>query len=136
MSAPAQDHAAHHDTPHHGHHPDGHDHGSYRSYTIGFILSVILTAIPFGLVMAGGFESRLLTAGIVVGFAAVQILVHMVYFLHMNTRSDEGWTALALIFTVVVVVIILAGSLWVMHNMNTNMMPQMDHSLPMSGFGS
>ncbi|KJZ27766.1 cytochrome O ubiquinol oxidase, partial [Paracoccus sp. S4493] len=90
------------------------------------------------LVMAGGLESRLLTAGIVIGAAAIQILVHMVYFLHMNGRSDEGWTMMALIFTVVVVVIILAGSLWVMHNMNANMMPQMNNDgMPqLSGFGT
>lgn len=129
---------AHAKTAAHVHHPDGHDHGTYRSYAIGFILSVVLTAIPFGVVMAGGFESRLLTAGIVIGCAAIQILVHMVYFLHMNGRSDEGWTMMALIFTVVVVVIILAGSLWVMHNMNANMMPQMNHDgMPqLSGFGT
>ena len=129
---------AHAKTAAHVHHPDGHDHGTYRSYAIGFILSVILTAIPFGLVMMGGLESRLLTAGIVIGAAAIQILVHMVYFLHMNGRSDEGWTMMALIFTVVVVVIILAGSLWVMHNMNANMMPQMNHDgMPqLSGFGT
>jgi cytochrome o ubiquinol oxidase subunit IV len=129
---------AHTKTAAHVHHPDGHDHGTYRSYAIGFILSVILTAIPFGLVMMGGLESRLLTAGIVIGSAAIQVLVHMVYFLHMNGRSDEGWTMMALIFTVVVVVIILAGSLWVMHNMNANMMPQMNHDgMPqLSGFGT
>lgn len=122
----------------HVHHPDGHDHGSYRSYAIGFILSVILTAIPFAVVMAGMFESRVLTGGIVIACAAVQVVVHMVYFLHMNGRSDEGWTMMALIFTVVVVVIILAGSLWVMHNMNANMMPQMNHDgMPqLSGFGT
>lgn len=108
-------------------HDDGHGHGSVRSYLTGFVLSVILTAIPFALVMGGGFESRLLTAAVVVGLAFVQIIVHMVYFLHMNTRSDEGWTMMALIFTVVILVIVLAGSLWVMYHMNTNMMPQMDH---------
>ena len=112
---------------HGDHHDDGHDHGSFRSYMTGFVLSVILTAIPFAVVMGGGFESRLLTAAVVVGLAVVQILVHMVYFLHMNTRSDEGWTMMALIFTVVILVIVLAGSLWVMYHMNTNMMPQMDH---------
>lgn len=42
----------------------------------------------------------------------VQILVHMVYFLHMNGKQEEGWTMLSTIFTVVVVVILLAGSLW------------------------
>ena len=112
---------------HGDHHEDSQDHGSLRSYMTGFVLSVILTAIPFAVVMGGGFESRLLTAAVVVGLAVVQILVHMVYFLHMNTRSDEGWTMMALIFTVVILVIVLAGSLWVMYHMNTNMMPQMDH---------
>ncbi|MFN4168130.1 MAG: cytochrome o ubiquinol oxidase subunit IV [Pannonibacter phragmitetus] len=123
---------------HHGDHGQGnvgHDHGSYKSYLIGFVLSVILTAIPFAIVMTGGFESRAVTAVIVIGFAVVQILVHMVYFLHMNSRSDEGWTMLSMIFTVIVVVIMLAGSLWVMYNLNTNMMPQMDHT-QMQGFGS
>ena len=119
----AERHAESHGDPH----DDGHDHGSVRSYVTGFVLSVILTAIPFGIVMAGGFDSRLLTAAVVVGMAMAQILVHMVYFLHMNARSDEGWTMMALIFTVVILVIVLAGSLWVMYNMNTNMMPQMNH---------
>ena len=116
---------AHAKTAAHVHHPDGHDHGTYRSYVIGFILSVVLTAIPFGVVMAGGLESRLLTAGIVIGAAAIQILVHMVYFLHMNGRSEGGWNMMGLIFTLVIVAIVLAGSLWVMFHLNTNMMPDM-----------
>ena len=115
-----------HAEAHGDHHDDGHDHGSVRSYLTGFILSVILTAIPFWLVMAGVLSAGA-TAAIIIAFAVVQILVHMVYFLHMNTRSDEGWTMMALIFTVVILVIVLAGSLWVMFNMNTNMMPQMNH---------
>ena len=101
--------------------------GSVRSYMTGFVLSVILTAIPFAVVMGGGFESRLLTMAVVVGMAVVQIVVHMVYFLHMNTRSDEGWTMMALIFTLIILVVVLAGSIWVMYHMNTNMMPTMDH---------
>lgn len=120
-------HAQHRAESHGDPHDDGHDHGSFRSYMTGFVLSAILTAIPFAIVMGGGFESRLLTAAVVVGMAVAQILVHMVFFLHMNTRSDEGWTMMALIFTVVILVIVLAGSLWVMYHLNTNMMPQMDH---------
>lgn len=117
-----------HDTHHHDdHHSGGHDHGTYKSYFTGFILSVILTAIPFALVMAGGLESRVITILLVVGFAAVQIIVHMVYFLHMNTSSDEGWTFMSLIFTIIILVVVLAGSIWVMYHMNTNMMPTMDH---------
>ena len=105
----------------------GHDeielpHASMRDYAIGFVLSVILTAIPFWLVMARPLEAGM-TAAIIVAFAAVQIVVHMVYFLHMSPKSDDGWTMTSLVFTIIVVVIMLAGSLWVMHHLNTNMMP-------------
>ncbi|RVU21648.1 cytochrome o ubiquinol oxidase subunit IV [Methylobacterium oryzihabitans] len=110
------------------HHGDGHghheaSHGSFRGYVTGFVLSVILTAIPFALVMARPIDSALWTGLVVMAFAVVQIVVHMVYFLHMNTSSEGGWTVLALIFTIVLVVITLTGSLWVMHHLNTNMMP-------------
>jgi cytochrome o ubiquinol oxidase operon protein cyoD len=111
----------------HGHHDhDDHaNHGSLQSYTIGFLLSVILTAIPFWLVMGKVFENSSTTALVLLAFAAVQIVVHMIYFLHMNTRVEGGWSMLALIFTVVFVVITLAGSIWVMYHMNHNMMPGM-----------
>jgi cytochrome o ubiquinol oxidase operon protein cyoD len=66
------------------------------------------------------------TTGLVLlGFAAVQIVVHMVYFLHMNTKSEGGWSMLALIFTIMLVFIMLSGSLWVMYHLNHNMMPGM-----------
>jgi cytochrome o ubiquinol oxidase operon protein cyoD len=100
-------------------------HGTLRDYLIGFGLSVILTAIPFWLVMGDVLESRAATGFIIMAFAVVQIVVHMIYFLHMNAKSDEGWTLVALIFTLILVVITLAGSLWVMHHLNVNMMPGM-----------
>ncbi|WP_337184422.1 cytochrome o ubiquinol oxidase subunit IV [Shinella sp.] len=114
---------------HHAH-SNGHEagHGSFKGYMIGFLLSVVLTAIPFWLVMAGVLESKLLTAVLVMGIGVVQIFVHMVYFLHMNPRSEGGWTLMALIFTLIIVGIALAGSLWVMHHLNANMMP-MTHDM-------
>ncbi|BCH56047.1 cytochrome o ubiquinol oxidase subunit IV [Agrobacterium vitis] len=109
----------------HDHHHGGHEasHGSMKTYMIGFILSVILTAIPFYLVMSGSLTNKALLAGIVMGLGAIQVVVHMIYFLHMNTKSEGGWNMMALIFTIIVVVIALSGSLWVMHHLNTNMMP-------------
>ena len=105
-------------------------HGSLKGYVTGFVLSVVLTAIPFWLVMSGGpmgrprvFDHPGATVAILLGFAAVQIFVHMVYFLHMNAKSEGGWSLLALIFTIVLVIIALSGSLWVMYHLNTNMMP-------------
>lgn len=109
------------------HHDDGgHDHGTFKSYITGFVLAVILTAIPFWLVMGKVFDKSSVTAMVILGFAAVQIVVHMVYFLHMNAKSEGGWTMLALIFTLVLVVITLSGSLWVMYHLNHNMMPAHD----------
>ena len=114
-----------HTTQDHGHA----DHGSHISYIKGFILSAALTAVPFGIVMLGGFASPLVTALTVVAFAVVQIVVHMVYFLHMTSKAEEGWTMLAMMFTVVVVVIMLSGSIWVMYHLTTNMMPQMTRDM-------
>jgi len=103
-------------------------HGSLRDYVIGFLLSVVLTAIPFWLVMARPLASPGWTAALVLGLAAVQMIVHMIYFLHMNGKSEGGWTMMALIFTIIIVVIMLTGSLWVMYHLNTNMMP-MPHDM-------
>ncbi|GHC92087.1 hypothetical protein GCM10007320_41810 [Pseudorhodoferax aquiterrae] len=94
-----------------------------REYVTGFVLSVILTAIPFWLVMDNVIENRTTAVLVLGGFAVVQILVHMVYFLHMNGKVEGGWTMLSTIFTVVFVAIAIAGTLWVMFHMNTNMMP-------------
>ena len=114
----------------HGHgHAHGHDaapsHATLRGYLTGFGLSVILTAIPFWLVMAEPLSSKTATVAIVLAFAVVQIVVHMIYFLHMDPRSEGGWSMMALIFTLILVVIALTGSLWVMYHLNVNMMPGM-----------
>lgn len=125
--------SAHHDAHHghghdhggHGHHGDAEGHGSLRDYLIGFGLSVVLTAVPFWLVMTGVLPAQV-TGFIIMAFAVVQIVVHMIYFLHMNAKSEGGWTMLALIFTIIIVAIALSGSLWVMYHLNTNMMPVHD----------
>ncbi|MCJ2041139.1 cytochrome o ubiquinol oxidase subunit IV [Methylobacterium sp. E-041] len=125
--------AGHHAEPHgHGHDAHGHPagaHGSFKSYMTGFVLSVILTAIPFWLVMSDVLGNAVHTSLIIMAFAVVQIVVHMIYFLHMNTKSEGGWTILALIFTLTLVVITLTGSIWVMYHLNTNMMPTSPHDL-------
>ena len=116
----------------HGHGAAHGDHshdaqGTFRSYMIGFVLSVILTAIPFWLVMGNVLDDTVLTSIIIMALAAVQIVVHMIYFLHMNTKSEGGWTFLALLFTLTLVVITLVGSIWVMYHMDQNMMPMSPH---------
>ncbi|EEX14618.1 cytOchrome o ubiquinol oxidase subunit IV [Citreicella sp. SE45] len=107
-------------------HSESHGHGTMGQLMIGFALAAILTIIPFFLVMVDTGLSRTALVGIIMGLGAVQIIVHLVYFLHLNSSSEEGWTLLASMFSVVILVIVLAGSLWVMHNMNENMMPMPD----------
>nr|WP_315241000.1 cytochrome o ubiquinol oxidase subunit IV [uncultured Albidiferax sp.] len=121
-------------TEHHGSHDD-HDHGdsgshsTLKGYVTGFVLAVILTVIPFWLVMGKVFANPNLTAMVILGIAAVQIVVHMVYFLHMNSKLEGGWSLLALIFTLMLLVIMLAGSIWVMYHLNANMMPVSAHDM-------
>ena len=121
--------AAHHDPAHHAP-ADDHSHGTRRGYLIGFGLSVLLTAAPFWLVMTGALGSAQATAICIVALAFVQIVVHTLFFLHVNTRSEGGWTLLALIFTVVIVTIVISGSLWIMYHLGSNMMPMTPGSMP------
>ena len=121
MSAP-------HTTPEAAH---GHEGFSRRGYLMGFLLSAVLTAIPFWLVMTGALQDKQAAVLIVIGLAVIQILVHTICFLHLNTRSEGGWTLMAYIFTAVIVLIVITGSLWIMYHINGNMMPT-----PAGGFGS
>lgn len=99
-----------------------HAHGSRRGYLIGFGLSVALTALPFWLTMAGVLDPGT-TAILVTLLAFAQIVVHTIFFLHVNAKAEGGWTLMALIFTAVMVVIVISGSLWIMYHLHENMMP-------------
>ena len=85
---------------------------------IGFLLSVILTLIPFGLVMTDAFEDTATTA-----LGVVQIIVHMVCFLQLNRRTEGSRVLPALIVTVLLVAILLVGTLWGMAPLDGNAVP-------------
>ena len=101
-------------------------HGSLRDYVLGFALSVVLTVIPFWLVMGGATLSKGIVAFVIIAFAVAQMVVHVVYFLHLKPGSEDGWNMTSLVFTLILVVITLAGSIWVMFHMDANMMPAHD----------
>ena len=96
-----------------------------KDYVTGFVLAVVLTAIPFWLVLNKAISSSATMGIVLLALAVVQIVVHIKYFLHMNGKSEGGWNMLAMIFTIILVVITLSGSLWVMYHLNHNMMPTM-----------
>lgn len=97
------------------------EHGTFKSYLVGFLLSVILTVLPFWLVMEHmlGRESLLLVISVL---AVIQIVVQLMFFLHMNSRSEGGWNMIAFLFTVLIILILVIGSLWIMFHLNHNMM--------------
>jgi cytochrome o ubiquinol oxidase operon protein cyoD len=97
------------------------NHGSFGSYTIGFVLSVILTAAAFGVVLKGALTGTQAIYAIA-GLGLVQIIVHVIFFLHMNGSSSQRWNLTAFAYTVLTAVIVIGGTLWVMHNVSMNMM--------------
>jgi cytochrome o ubiquinol oxidase operon protein cyoD len=105
----------------HSHDAAGASHGSMKSYVLGFVYAVILTVVPFAMVMSGAFP-RGFTIITMFVLAAVQVLVHLVYFLHMDRSSAQRWNVMVFAFSVLIIAIVVVGSLWVLHNMNANMM--------------
>ena len=95
--------------------------GSLRSYLTGFILSLILTAIPFSLVMSGAWPPQAALAGIFIA-GVLQILVHLHYFLHLNSSSAARWNVAALVFTILIMILFVGGTLWIMYTLNYRMM--------------
>lgn len=97
--------------------------GGRRGYRLGSLLAILLTAIPFWLVLSGGLADPNATMAVIFACAIVQIVVHVLFFLHLDTRSEGGWTLLAFLFTAIIVVLTIVGSIWVMVHLNANMMP-------------
>jgi len=95
--------------------------GSLKSYLTGFVLSVVLTAVAFGAVMSEALSPGVTIVTIFTA-AVLQILVHLYYFLHLNSSSEARWNILAMIFTVLIMALFVGGSIWIMHNLNIRMM--------------
>lgn len=92
-----------------------------KQYIIGFVISVFLTVVPFVAVM-GGTLSQQSALLLVAAMAVLQVIVQVYYFLHIDTSQKQRWNAFSLGFTLVIVAIVIVGSLWVMYNLNANMM--------------
>lgn len=105
----------------HSNNEHGAAHGSVGEYIVGLILSFALTAIPFWMVMEGDFE-RSTTIATILFCAVAQVFVQLIFFLHMNTSSEQWWNVISAVFAVTLVGILIIGSIWVMQNMNHNML--------------
>ncbi len=88
-------------------------HGSVKSYTIGFILSIVLTIIPLVLVLNHMMSGAALIATIM-AMAVLQLLVQLFFFMHIKEGEKPRYNVMALILGVVIVFTIVAGSIWIM----------------------
>ena len=106
---------AHHDVQSVVHGP------TIKSYDVGFILALILTVIPVVMVM-NGVASKQLTALVISVFAAIQMFVHVVFFLHLDRSSEQRLNVQSVFFTLILIGILVVGSIWDLHNLAVNMM--------------
>ena len=103
-------------------------HGSVLSYLVGFVLSILLTLAAYMSVVNKLFVGRTLIV-FVVSLAVVQLLVQLLFFLHLGRETKPRWNLVIFLFMLLVVGIIAGGSLWIMHNLDYNMMPEHHHDL-------
>lgn len=109
----------------------GGSHGSVRSYAIGLVISLALTVLVFGLVIADVLgRSGALT--VIAVCAVAQIFVQLSCFMHMGS-SEQWWNRTSLIFTLLTIAILVIGSLWVMNYLHFNMHPDSNlYAVPQS----
>lgn len=97
------------------------NHGTLKSYVIGFILSIVLTIIPYVIVVKHSMTIDAVALSIV-AIGIIQLLVQLIFFLHLSFKKDGQENSIAFIFTFLIIGILVVGSLWIMYNMNYNMM--------------
>ncbi|NRD75786.1 cytochrome o ubiquinol oxidase subunit IV [Shewanella sp. VB17] len=94
---------------------------SVKSYLVGFMLSVILTGIPFWAVMTHYFEQPI-TLALVLTTAIVQIVVHLKYFLHLDFSKEGKINTFSFLFTALIIVMVVGLSVWIIYAANDLMM--------------
>ncbi len=97
------------------------DQGTYKSYITGFIISIVLTLAAYFAVVDLRMSATAILA-IILALAVVQLVVQMFFFLHVAEQPGRSWKLTVFGSTLVLVLIIVIGSLWIMNHLNYNMM--------------
>jgi cytochrome o ubiquinol oxidase operon protein cyoD len=100
-------------------------------YSIGFGTSLLLTIAAFAFVSMNISDSSLvLTDNFILSslfiLAIIQLFVQIICFLHLGNEPKPKWNTIALYFAIFVVIVLVAGSIWIMYNLDYNMMPAND----------
>ena len=99
---------------------------SYLSYTVGLGLAVLLTIASFVVAQTNLLWAPGIAVGLVV-LAFAQIGVHLVFFLHIGTGPESTNNIIALAFGLLIVFLVITGSIWIIANLNWNMMEMPAH---------
>lgn len=99
---------------------------SFKPQFLGFVLSFVLTVAAYLIVVHHHVSAEAIPIT-VAGIAFVQALIQLVFFLHLGLESKPHWNTITFLFVVLVIVIVIGGSLWIMDNLNYNLMPTMEH---------
>ncbi len=110
------------DIPHGNHHKLQHEHTTMASYVIGFILSLIFTLIPYYMVSHHTASSTLLLAAIL-GFAVTQMVIQILFFLHLGRGPKPRWNLYFFAATVGIILVVVGGSIVIINNLHYNKMP-------------
>lgn len=102
-------------TPHEGY-------GEYKSYVIGFVLSVLLTLTAYFLVVEQVFAGFPLVLAIST-LAFIQVIVQLVFFLHLGSEPSPYWNLITFLFMLVILLILVCGTLWIMYHLDYAMRP-------------
>lgn len=100
----------------------GGGHGTWHSYLIGYIAATLLTGAAFTLAQNDWMTPASIVAAVSV-LAIAQMLVHLIFFLHINTAPEQRTNILAFATTMLIIGIVVIGSLWIMAHLHRNMMP-------------
>ena len=98
------------------HQQDEHEqesHGSLKSYLIGFLLSLVLTAIPLIVVLNDLLEGTSAKV-LLLGSAVLQFVVQLFYFMHLKEEKKPRYNLMVLLLGIAIVLTIVAGSIWIM----------------------
>lgn len=98
------------------------NHGTWRGYVIGYALALLLTIAAFTIAPAKNMAPFSIEAALVV-LAIAQMMVHLIFFLHINTAPEQKTNILAFAATMLIIAIVVIGSLWIMSHLTINMMP-------------
>jgi cytochrome o ubiquinol oxidase subunit IV len=99
------------------------NHGSIKSYVIGFVLSLLLTFGAYVLVTNHLVENSLLVASLIT-LAAMQLIVQLFFFLHLGQEKKPRWNLVFFLLTTMTILTVVIGALWIMDHLNANMMPE------------